>query len=189
MAFRCSPEKKALRSALDLPEGTIVPRDHPREVEKVKKTHPHTIKFISAPQNGTCVAYAFGLSTNAIYQEVRTNFDKEVFAGKAFIEWLMAGVLVECDKPALDALVLYFSDARWEHIGLMKGASRVASQWGTYAIYEHDICEVPVRYGDMVRFFEEVTATKAIDLFLEYARFEGISEQDIAAIIAHVGRC
>jgi hypothetical protein len=45
--------------------------------------------------------------------------------------------------------------------------------WGTFPVYEHEIWEVPARYGDEVRYFENPGPAGALQLILEY---EGVRE-------------
>jgi hypothetical protein len=116
----------------------------------------------------------------------REDFDRKIFAGRRFVEWMIRERLREISQPAVDSLALYFSGSDWKHIGTVTGPNRVTSQWGTYPIYEHDVCEVPVSYGDQVRFFEKPSPDRALSDFLDYARYEGVSEEDIDAIIAEV---
>jgi hypothetical protein len=176
----------ALRAALDVPEGTLI-GDHSRLIKERTRGHSHTVKLVCEPQGGTCVSYALGLNSNPIYETIRQDFDREVFAGKRFVEW-MVGVRDEIDQPAIGSLALYFLGADWKHVGTVAGLDRVTSQWGTYPIYEHGLCEVPASYGDQVRFFERPSARQALSDFLNYARSEGISNEDIDAIIAEVER-
>jgi hypothetical protein len=96
--------------------------------------------------------------------------------------------LQEIDPAKIGSLVLYFSGSDWRHIGTETGLHRVTSQWGAYPIYEHGLCEVPERYGDVVRFFDKPPPGQALSDFLDYARSEGVSNEAIKAIIAEEAR-
>jgi hypothetical protein len=181
-----SPSTDALRVALDVPEGTLI-GSHTRLLDERTRTHPHTVKLMSNPQGGTCVAYAFELNHNPIYEAIREDFGRKIFAGRQFVEWMIRERLSEISQPAVSSLVLYFSGSDWKHIGTVTAPDRVTSQWGTYPIYEHDVYEVPASYGDQVRFFEKPSPERALSDFLDYARYEGVSDEDIDAIIAVIG--
>src|SRR6266446_8592286 len=60
--------------------------------------------------------------------------------------------LTEIDQPTIGSLVLYFSGSDWKHVGIVTGPNRVTSQWGTFPIYEHDVCEIPASYGNQFDF-------------------------------------
>jgi hypothetical protein len=182
-----SPSADALRAALDVPEGTLI-GSHTRLLEQRTRTLPHTVKLMSNPKGGTCVAYAFELNDNPIYEAIREDFNREIFAGRRFVERMIRERLREISQPAVGSLVLYFSESDWKHIGTVTGSDRINSQWGTYPIYEHDVYEVPASYGDQVRFFEKPSPERALSDFLDYARYEGVSDDDIDAIIAQVGK-
>jgi len=112
-----------------------------------------------------------------------TRVDREIFGGRKFVDWLIANRLSETDQPAVGSCALYFAGSDWKHIGT---PNRVTSQWGTFPIYDHDVCEVPASYGDQVRFYEKPPPEQALSHFLDYARSEGVSDEDIDAIVAEV---
>ncbi len=172
-----------LRAALDVPKDTLI-GCHSRLIKEQTQAYSHNIKLVCYPTRGTCVAYAFELADNPIYEAIREDFDREVFAGKRFVEWMMNNRLKEIDQPAVGSLVLYLLGSDWKHVGVVTGSERVISQWGTYPIYEHDLDEVPASYGELVRFFEKPSPEQALSDFLDYARSEGVSNEDIDAIIA-----
>jgi len=98
----------------------------------------------------------------------------------------MGNSLNEIDQPKIGSLVMYFSGSDWKHIGIVTGPNRATSQWGTYPIYEHDLCELPASYVNLMRFFDEPPPARALSDFLDYARSEGVSNEDIEAIIAEL---
>jgi hypothetical protein len=169
MDMQSSPSIAALRTALDVPEGTLIGHHHRVLIERTRGLI-HTVKFVSKPQPGTCVAFAFGLSNDPAYKATVRDSNGKVFAGKRFVEWMMRNRLQEIDPSKIGSLVLYFSGSDWKHIGTETGLNRVTSQWGTYPIYEHELYEVPERSGDVVRFFDKPPPKRALADFLDYAR-------------------
>jgi len=59
------------------------------------------------------------------------------------MEWLIKGHLVEIAAPKTGCLAMYSDQGVWQHVGLVVSPGRVISQWGTFPVYEHDVCEVP----------------------------------------------
>jgi hypothetical protein len=179
MAFVCKPNNKPLREALDAPDGFPV-SEHRARTDGIRKLHPHTVTFQKLVDESTCVLYAFGLVGNSIYRAIATNFGGQIFAGKAFMEWLIKGHLVEIAAPKEGCLAMYFAKGVWKHVGVVVKSGRVISQWGTFPVYEHDVCELPARYGGEVRYFEMPGRGEPLQLFLEFAKTLGVSEADLA---------
>ena len=138
-------------------------------------------------KEGTCVTYALGLTEDAIYRFVATRFQRKIFAGRDLIEWLVQHHLREIEPPYSHCLALFFSDNKWEHVGVVSSAGRVVSQWGTFPVYDHPLLEIPARYGDAVRYFHSPGKAEALRLFLEYAKTWGLSDSDIDVAIRAAG--
>jgi hypothetical protein len=136
-----SPSIAALGADLDVPEGTLV-GCHSRLIDELKRVHPHTVRLVSQPRDCTCVAYAFELNDDAVYRAIATDFDREIFAGKRFVDWMIRERLEEISQSSVGLFALYFSGPDWKHIGTAHVLNRITSQWGTYPVYEHDVCEV-----------------------------------------------
>src|SRR5882757_676339 len=141
----------ALRKALEL-DG-IVAAEHPQRIEALKERFPHTIRCVARHYLATCASYAFRLSEDPVYRAVARGFDPDVFAGREFVEWALAGRLCPIDEPQIGSLAMYFMDEKWQHVGLLYGSDRIISKWGTFPVYEHEISEIPASYGDRVRFY------------------------------------
>jgi hypothetical protein len=181
MADLCGPNNQALREALDAPDGFPISR-HREYIERVRLVHPHTVVFRQAIGLSTCVLHALGLSDEPVYRAIALNFDGRVFAGRAFMQWLINGHLVEIDKPTDGSLALYFNQGVWQHVGIVSGDRRVTSQWGMFPVYDHDVWESPARYGDEVRYFSMLVPGEPLRLFLEFAKTQGISDSDVARV-------
>lgn len=98
---------------------------------------------------------------------------RDVKAGLDFMSWLLDQcVLTEVQEPATGNLVLYFSERRWRHAGIVVADGRVVSKWGSYGVYDHELGEVPTEYGDSTRFFVMPTAQDAAELLFAFASGE-----------------
>jgi hypothetical protein len=172
-----SNNNRLLRAALDLPDG-FDRFKHRKAIEDVARTHAHSVVYRSLVEESTCATHAFGLSKDATYRAVASSFGRKIFAGRAFMEWLL-GTLREIDQPSPGCLALYFSGEIWQHVGVVSSSGRVVSQWGTFPVYEHRVFEIPSRYGDVVRYFEMPSRAETLRLFLEYAKTWSLSDRDI----------
>jgi len=182
--MKLEDSNRALRRALNI--RGVPAHQHRLAVERLAETQPHTVTFVGERADQTCATYAFHLTDNPTYRTIAVECD--VFAGKKFMLWAIAGRLDEIGEARAGCLVCYFSKAGWQHIGVISESGRVASKWGTFPLYEHDLAEIPTEYGDRVRFFNRPTAYEALSLFLDFARECGLSDENIAhAIIATRG--
>ena len=73
-------------------------------------------------------------------------------------------------------------------MGSVHGLGRIVSKWGMFPVYEHGFWEVPICHGDHLRLFAKSSPNDVRGLFLGYARFAGVSDEDISDIIAEVER-
>lgn len=135
--------------------------------------HPHSIRLLIAADRDrretwafTCHTYTFGLRDS---QDVLRHVTRKVFPNAAYVEWLLAHVLVETDGPADRDFVIYFNNVTVQHSGIWMGG-RVQSKWGTGHLWEHALHEVPLRYGDEVGFFRAVPAERCVAAFVAFAR-------------------
>jgi hypothetical protein len=179
MAYLCKPDNTPLRVALDAPDGFFISW-HRKYIERVRSVYPHTVAFRELIGESTCVLYALGFRHEPSYRAIALNFDRKIFAGKAFMEWAVKRHLTEIDEPKEGCLALYFNGGIWQHAGVVSVQGRVVSQWGDFPVYEHNVCEAPARYGDEVRYFEMPPRGKPLRLFVEYAKTRGVSDADLA---------
>jgi hypothetical protein len=180
--MRWDHANNALRIALDLPANTLI-GEHAARVAEIGSAYPHTIILNAGQSDLTCVPYALRLDKDATYRAIAVEFDREVFAGPKFVEWLLIDKLDEVQRPSLGSLALYFYEADWRHIGVVGSPGRITSKWGTFPVYDHN---PPLTYGDHLRFYKKPSPEDAIALFLDYCRSEGICDQDITDIQAEV---
>jgi hypothetical protein len=143
---------QSLRLALDLPDGFDSVR-HGDEVETIRRAHPHGITFKRLPIDGNCITFALGLTDDPEYRRAEVDTGGKLARAK-FVRWLLGDRLHELTAPKPGALVFYFRDDAWQHMGVVQESGRVQSMWGTFPVYEHDLWEVPARYGSEVRFFD-----------------------------------
>lgn len=145
---------------------------HPLAIEALRVEFPHTIRFaISAdpvlPQN--CFEWALDLCRE-IAHWVGTCELPDLFAGSKFVQELLPYLVPVPESDATEGdLVLYFDGQMPTHAGLIKG-SEVISKWGKGHIYQHGRLEVPISYGDTMRFYRKLPGSALTTRFVEYVR-------------------
>jgi hypothetical protein len=95
-----------------------------------------------------------------------------VFPGEKFVRSLLAeGRLIETTTKS--SIVIYFRDDTLLHAGKMD-AKNVISKWGAGGthIWQHNLWDVPARYGDKARFFASLPT--AVELYLKWAADQGL---------------
>jgi hypothetical protein len=155
----------------------------PRLIEALRKEIPHTIQIAVSElpiEKYTCIPYAFDLSNNPDYSEISKLGMGRVFASMDFVGYLLnkKSLAEKCQNGVTtNDIVLYFAQDNVMHAGKVVNIDRLISKWGIGNLYEHDLYEVPESYGNEVRFFRMLDKHKALELFLDYAEYQGIIER------------
>jgi hypothetical protein len=154
----------------------------------LKMKFDHTIRCAAQPENGTCVTHAFDLLSQS-QRLVEALQDLSVKPGKCFIEWLLIGTRIdETERPEAGSLAFYFSESEWRHAAVMMKECRFQSKWGSYAIFDHRISEVPENYGNVVRFFKRPDPSDAAKLFFDFGCLQlGLAPLEIENLRGTVG--
>lgn len=175
--------RQALREITELPPDVIP--NHPDLVAALRKAYPHSIvnvtdlEVVHLPlQKFTCFMHAFRLvnaSTatylmDALQTQPRSDFVAHV-AARHLSE-------ISPEDAADGDLILYFDNQNITHAGKVR-AARVVSKWGIGWVWEHEVFEVPMQYGDKVRFYSRVEQQEVEQLFVSYVRSqEGVELVD-----------
>ena len=156
-------------------------QEHPALIVSLQEETNHSIVVVESEhpiERYTCAVHAFHLIDNAIYEEVASFGLGLTFAGYEFINFLLErGLLTPRDGYSVlpDDLVLYFDNGVFRHVGRMKTHHRVLSKWGIGYLYEHLVCEVPLSYGEEIRYFVGPNEELSVNLFIQYAESKGFS--------------
>ncbi len=168
-------EHIALRRRLDgvthgVPDAAQLPL-----IARLADEYPHSIRLVLAADEGrretwafNCHTFTFGLRDS---EDVLRHVTRKVFPNAAYVERLLAHVLIDTDEPVDADFVIYFDGDTIQHSGIWVGG-RVHSKWGTGHLWEHALHEVPFRYGAEVRFFHSVPPEQCIAEFVAFARGE-----------------
>lgn len=161
---------------------TMPPEEHPARIEALRAEHDHSIIIIKReyPIDGyTCGVHAFHLVEDPTYIEVAKCRLGHTFAGAEFITFLLRNNLLTPRKipPAPGDLILYFDEGTFRHVGRMRTETRVLSEWGMGYLYEHDVWDVPLQYGQDVQYFVGADDDASFGLFIRYAESKGFRFQ------------
>lgn len=172
------PARDALRGMLtDMTLCDV--RHQARFLERLRQTHPHTVKVLKSRvplKRYTCGVYAFDLVGNAEYAQIAGFGFGRTFAGAEFLHHLIDQRLLEprASGAAISGdLAIYFQDDKFVHVGRLLASQRVISKWGTGHLCEHKLWNVPLSYGNEVRFFRGTSRMESLELFIGYAKSKG----------------
>ena len=141
---------------------------HRELIEQLNREHSHTIRCLVEPEEGTCLTYALGLLPG-FHQLVQETEALKCGPQRPFAEWLIGrGLLVEA-AYVVGRLALYFRDGLWMHAAKLRDHEWAQSKWGSYAVFEHALAEVPHKYGDDVAVYDMPDQVEAAYLLFEYA--------------------
>lgn len=150
---------------------------HPAQVEALRAEFGHTIQVVESelPISGyTCGVHSFGLIDDPTYRDVAGFGCGKTFAGAEFVQFLLAnGLLEEKVAGVAGDLVIYFDGVAFKHVGRMAQDGRILSKWGQGYLYNHQVWEVPLDYGQVVRYFQGPGPDQGLDLFIAYAQSKG----------------
>jgi len=167
--------RRRFQQITDNPDRT----KHRTLLESLRTVHPHTVKVLTEPDDDlryNCVLYAFEVERDSELIDLVLACPEEIHTNTDFVGYLIdKGDLVECKEPISGALVVYFHERRIQHIGRVISETRIASKWGVGELYEHDVFDVPERYGDDVRYFNGVGRDGVVERFVEFAEEKGVS--------------
>lgn len=176
-------EKLALRKELEKIAREKDISTHPAKIAALSRRFNCSLKilpdYVPMPgRNFNCYEYALGLnavlrnSTLVILSELGALVDYR------FINYLKELSLLH--KRSFDDLqdgdlVIYYQGTTAQHAGKWRNG-RVISKWGSGLIYDHELFEVPLNYGDPC-FCEAISSAVAKETFLNYARQRNVAEE------------
>jgi hypothetical protein len=173
----------ALRKLLD--EATKHEGDFANHAALVANIPGHTVHPL--PSNGphrprvddyNCFTYAFELVDSVAYEIVRKQLHC-IGTDAQFVTYLLSKHWLRelsFEKSTDLDIVLYSNAQGPQHAGKLL-AGRVISKWGRGLLWDHQIVEVPIIYGDVVQFYRRMRANAAEAAFTSYLASRGIDLQ------------
>ena len=130
-----------------------------------------------------CYEYAFDIAgtppVNVISTEGDAKKNEKLAVTADFVSWLIDEVLVDREPGSAsnEDIIIYFDNSIPTHAGKVN-KGRVVSKWGTGHLWEHAIYEVPLSYGDRIKFFLPVDRDDVLKRFIQYAKAHGSEYED-----------
>lgn len=148
----------------DLKEANRQLSDQINQVERIGTEHQHSISIVKRAKRNdatsysyTCYMYAFDLMDHKALNAVACG-SEVIYPRANLISFLIRDFLYELKPNEVvdDCIVVYFDKGKPIHAGKWRQGF-VISKWGKYShLWRHDIWELPVEYGNSVRFFSKL---------------------------------
>jgi hypothetical protein len=126
------------------------PESHPARLQEIALIMPHTILPLQSAeplQKYNCVMHALGLIGKM------GEYEHPLLVAKtSYVKHLISNALQPCE-PTIDALVVWSSAGRIQHIGKLIAPNRAESKWGAGILCSHGLNEIPLRYGDVSGYY------------------------------------
>ncbi len=158
----------------------------------LKHRFHHSIKVISSQEykgvkisDFMCYEFAFGLFNQIEYRSVleyqRSWKLHPIGADEKFLLFLENNNSIKEIKlgDINDGdLIVYLKNNQYCHAGkLIK--KRVISKWGKGLLLNHEINEVPAKYGNSLKYFRSIYLEDCINFFIDYAKARGIPFEEV----------
>jgi len=143
--------------------------NHVARIESLRHQFRHTIDPMESGYpigKYNCVLYALGLVG-------RIDHDLPLLWAKTeIVQGLITEGIFAKSEPRPGAFVVWSSQLGVQHIGKLTAPDRVESKWGTGRLWAHGLTEIPIRYGDVLGFYNAIeprSAEKYIEEFHDAA--------------------
>ncbi|MCK4829720.1 hypothetical protein KA005_79080, partial [bacterium] len=164
-------------------EGLGGPEKVNRILGPLKRKHQHSIELIhyfspSGPslQAGglyNCYRHALNVHHSNEIDQVEKTAGKTLKFSSVFIKHLIQkGILseIQAEEAKDKDIVVYINIVEPQHAGKIDG-QKIISKWGmTGALWKHDIFEVPISYGNDIKYYSDILAEKITQEFFKYIK-------------------
>ncbi len=165
-------DEKQFRDKLDEITKHGYPKKHIDRIASLKKLYPHKISLHGNPyffEKDDCFLYAF---RDLLPDDLLDAFNKlisdkpELFESICHDLILKELVTLHAEQMDSDRIVVYFLANTLKHFGRIEGDT-VLSKWGNGYAWKHGLLEVPLSYGDTVRFSSGVIDQSVFNMVIE----------------------
>ena len=154
---------------------------HPALLSEITRDYPNTVAVVESChplERYTCVMHVFDFVEKPEYVAIAERGFNRVFAGGAFVNWLLDRGLLEklqWSDTGRGDVVLYFNEqGSFKHAGLILAGERLLSKWGTGHLFEHGVLEVPESYGTGLLLVKGVPYDEGYKRFCDFATENGM---------------
>lgn len=160
-----------------LQEITDSGQEWPHKIAALHSEYAHSIRVVcpALPGKYNCFAFALGLHESKKYLLVAQKSKPNVFANSAFVSYLISEKIlrpIDCTAPG-QKVIIYCVDGVPKHAGIIS-KQRVISKWGPGQFFEHEIFEVPLKYGTETACYYCSSISEVESGFLQYAEQQGV---------------
>ncbi len=124
----------------------------------VRHQLPRELKVLAPPPeepvNYNCFVYALGLQNDPSFLgNVNWDFTKQL--DRSYEQLIAQKILLQTEAPSPGDLIVYRADdGTISHVGLMDSDRKVTSKWSWGPLLRHAVLDVPVLYGDDIKFYK-----------------------------------
>ena len=153
------------------------------QLELLREIYGHSVTSLTGAESGlqyNCVMYAMNVHEHGeLYQllvHLTYGTDKNlgVVMDTNFLQMLIDDGDLHKVTTTSNCLAVYSTSEKITHIGVVLSSGRVISKWGTAHLYEHEVLECPLSYGDDVDFYNSIDPEVCVDRFFDYAESKGV---------------
>lgn len=141
-------------------------------IADMSKIRPHSIKLEKEAKIGNnetwrynCFTYTFRLLDSPEFVDIIERY-RFLFANSSYCSYLIEQHLTEIEQNEIQEgdYIIYFHNGKPQHAGRIR-KNKVVSKWGMYHLWRHGIWEIPIDYGDTVRFFNQIPFEECVSAF------------------------
>ncbi len=145
-------------------------------INNLAREYPHSIKIIEEAKQTeddswryNCYMFAFDLRGKKELNDVGLRIYK-ILPDSQFAIYLLKDHLSEIKPEEVQDgdYVIYFEDGRPTHAGKVCGQN-IVSKWGTAHRWQHGLYEVPLNYGNGIKFCKQLAPDRCLKTYLEWA--------------------
>jgi hypothetical protein len=167
-----------LRKKLKLIVENNIGHDIGKQIDLIRKLAyevPHEIQIIEQadPSNGqtwmyNCYTFSFGLKNHP--QIIKYSIGN-IYPNSKFTNFVIKKFLKEIDRKFAqdNDYIIYFDQKKTTHAGIVSG-QKIISKWGTGHRWKHRVYEVPIDYGNDIKFFKRRSKEDLLDIFVTWAK-------------------
>jgi hypothetical protein len=148
-----------------------IPRKHPQLIADLKKKYTHSISLRSNPNmmdpTSDCFLFVFEeYIPEELVGKIRVFSQNSSVRSNVFQNLLDNGFIeLHDDRKTDDRIVVYFDKLIVTHFGKIE-RNKILSKWGAGLIWEHPVFEVPLSYGNAIRYSNGQIDIKVLEKIL-----------------------
>jgi hypothetical protein len=164
---------RRLRRLLSVIDSELDISKHRDLLRQVALIRPHSIRILVSAEGldrYNCYMHALDMVGCFGEEDPYTPFRGEFYVNSKFVRYLLnGGHLRKTRKARKGKLAIYFENGVIRHIGCVSKGGRIVSKWGGCGnLYEHRPREVPMMYGNRIRYYEPISGDDAVGLFEKF---------------------